>query len=265
MKNTRSLPLTLLATIIAVMVLAAACGGSDSVDVGDAGPDPTDAPSDGAADRGTRPSLKGIWVLQSFTSEGADVKLPASAIDMEIELGRIGGTGGCNTFGGAIEAADDGSLVITDMSWTEMACMDSGRMDFESAYLPALAGVNRWEASPDGIVFSSDSAVLSFAPGEPPTTLALEGTVWTFDTVFSGQGVERTASSTDQSKPSVAMVITGGVATLTSDDCGSIALDLNYEDGIDGNLNVGDATTKPACDDPESNMTGRSVGGGIAW
>lgn len=259
MTNHRPLPLSSLIPFLVVVLLAAACGGSDSVDIGDGGaaqPDPTDAPGDGAIDGDTtRPTLRGIWVLRSFTLDGADVPLPEGPIDMEIELGRIGGTGGCNSFGGTIDAADDGGLAIGEMGWTEMACADPTRMDFESAYLPALTRVNRWEASPTGIVFRSDSAVLTYAPGDPPTTLPLEGTVWTFDTVFSGAGVDRAASSTDQSQPQVSVVIDDGVATLTAADCGTIMLPLNYETGSEGNLNVGDDVDVPSCDQPGSNMT----------
>ena len=257
MKTNRSFPLTLLATIGLVVLLAAACGSSESVDVGDGGdavPGTTAPPDDGAAAGGTRPTLKGIWVLQSFTLDGVDVAVPDGPIDMEIELGQIGGTGGCNSFGGQIEAGDDGSLRITEMAWTEMACLDSGRMDFEASYLPALAGVTGWAASPDGIVFSSDTAVLTYTPGEPPTTLAFEGTVWTLDTIFSGDGVNRAASTTDQSRPQVTAVIVDGAVTLSSDDCGPFTLALGYEDGVDGNLTVGETTTKPTCDDPASNM-----------
>jgi hypothetical protein len=175
---------------------------------------------------------------------------------MEIELGLIGGTGGCNSFGGTFDAADDGSLTIIEMSWTEMACADPARMDFESTYLTALSGVSRWEAAPDGISFSSADAVLTYRPGAPPTTLPLEETVWTFDTIYSGEGVERAASTTDRSKPDVTAVIADGVITLTADDCGPITLSLNYEPGVDGNLNVADKDLrdKPGCDDPASNM-----------
>lgn len=255
--------LHLVAAMLILTLVSNACGSSETVDVGDAQPGTTAAPSDDASSgSGTRPTLKGIWVLRSFTLDGVDVPLPDDTIDMEIELGRIGGTGGCNSFGGQIDAADDGGLTITDMAWTEMACAEPGRMAFESSYLPALAGVAEWNASPDGITFSSDSAVLTFEPGEPPTTLPFENTTWTFDTIFSGSGVERAASTTDQSKSEVTAVIADGAVTLTADDCGPISLRINHEDGSDGNLNVVDKDTadKPSCADPTSNMTAAIAG-----
>ena len=244
--------------MLAIAMISSACGSSETVDVGDSQPGTTAAPTDDASDQGgTRPTLKGVWVLRSFTLDGVDVPLPDGTIDMEIELGQIGGTGGCNSFGGQIDAADDGGLTITNMAWTEMACADAGRMGFESSYLPALGGVTRWEASPDGIIFSSDTAVLTFEPGEPPTTLPFQNTTWTFDTIFSGSGVERAASSTDHSAPEVTAIIADGTVTLVADDCGPISLRINYEDGFDGNLNVADKdiADRPACDDPAPNMT----------
>lgn len=251
--------LHLVAAILIVAMTSISCGSSDTVDVGgtDTPPDSGDSGSDAGSSGGTRPTLKGVWVLQTFELDGADVPLPDGAIDMTIEAGRIGGTGGCNSFGGQIDAADDGTLTITEMAWTEMACADNSRMDFESNYLPALAGATRWDAGPDGITFSSDSASMSYAPGEPPATLPLVDTTWTFDTVYSGSGVYRSASSTDMSRPEVTMVVSAGSATLTSDECGPLTVPLNVEDGVDGNLAVADEARadKPECEDPESNMT----------
>ena len=247
----------LLVMLALTLTLLAACGSSETVDVGDGDDvqDQSTTTTDARDDGGTRPTLKGLWVLDTLTVDGADVTVP-DGIDMEIELGRIGGTGGCNSFGGRIDAADDGTLVLAELGWTEMACADSERMDFETTYLTALTEVDRWEASPEGISFISADVVLAYRPGQPPTTLPLEATVWTLDTIFSGEGVERAASTTDQSKPQVTVVIGDDAATLTSDDCGSIVIPLNYEPGVDGNLNVGDKELqdKPTCEDPASNM-----------
>ncbi len=261
MKRNRYLALAL---FLVVALLASACGSDDDlVDVGAGGDDgsvPTttsddDSTNDGT-DSGTRPTLRGLWLLQSFTLDGTEVPLPAGTIDMTIEDGRIRGTGGCNSFGGQIDVTDRGGLAIIEMAWTEMACAETDRMDFEAKYLPALAGATSWTASPEGITFSSDTAKIAYGPGEPPATLPLEGTAWELDTVFAGSGVERTASTTDQSKPSVMLVLEDGVATLTADDCGPITVPLNYEPGTDGNLVVVDreASDKPSCDDPASNM-----------
>ena len=245
-----------------VAMASISCGSSDTVDVGGADPTPTtnpgagDSGDDAGSSGGTRPTLKGVWVLRSFTLDGTDVALPGDVIDMTIERGRITGTGGCNGFGGEIDAGDDGTLTITDMSWTEMACADAERMDFESSYLPALAGATRWDADPDGISFSSSSAVMVYEPGEPPATLPLMDTTWILDTVYSGSGVDRAASTTDMARPEATMVVSDGVATLTADDCGPFTVAIAVEPGVDGNLAVADAgrDDKPECD-PGSNMT----------
>ena len=254
MTTKRTLPL--LAAVLFLLVLAAAaCGSSEErVDTGADDAPASDEPDADTTDDTTRPGLAGIWILDSFVLDGASVDLPARPIDMEIAAGRIDGTGGCNGFGGTLDAGDDGSLRITEMAWTEMACPDT--MDFETRYLPALAEVNRWEASPAGITLSGDRATLTYSPGEPPADLPLETTAWLFDTIFSGDGVERAASTTDQSMPPVTAVIADGAVTLTSDDCGSVVLPLAYEPGGDGNLNLPDVESvdAPGCDDPASNM-----------
>jgi len=123
----------LLVMLALTLTLLAACGSSDTVDVGDGDdvPDQSTTTTDARDDGGTRPTLKGLWVLDTLTVDGADVTVP-DGIDMEIELGRIGGTGGCNSFGGRIDAADDGTLVLAELGWTEMACAASERTDFET-------------------------------------------------------------------------------------------------------------------------------------
>lgn len=239
----------LVSLMACLAVAAAACGGGEAVDNSDPGGD------------GTRPSLAGLWELTDLTVDGVGVALPdGAALEMTIEAGRIGGSGGCNSFGGSIDAADDGTLSLVEVAWTEMACAQRARMDFESTYLGALVGVNRWEADPTGISFLSDGAILRYSPGADPIDLALEGTSWQFDTIFSGDGVARAASSTDQSVPQVSLTITGGSAVLSADGCDDVTFHVNHEGGAEGNLALPDPSQLQTggCDSP--NMTDAIAG-----
>lgn len=262
--NSQAFPLRLLVAVAVFTVVIAACG-DDNVDVV-GGPDSSTSDgsasdggsgSDGGASGGTRPSLAGDWVLTSATIDGAVVELPAEAvIDVTIERGLISGNGGCNGFGGSIAAADDGSLRLAAVSITEMACLPLSILDFETGYVQALVAATEWEVTPTGLIFRGEGTELRYEPGAPPVHLALEGTIWTFDTIFDGVGVDRAASTPRQDKPPVTMVLANGEVTLRSDDCGDVIFAFNYESGgTEGNVSVPDRDAAVAeCSDRESNM-----------
>ena len=232
------------AFVAIALALLAACG-SDTVDVGDQTGDDT------------RPTIAGTWVLTALTIDGTEVALPADrSFDLNIDQGQIGGSGGGNTFGGAIDNADDGTMSIVELSWTEMACEPLSILDFEIEYLTALSAVTKWEADPDGITFGSATVSIRYEPGAQPVHLPLVGSTWTFDTILSGDGVSRAASSTDLSLPEVTLVIGADSGTLSSSDCGTLTFPFNYEDGRDGNVSIPDRELADlqSCDG-DSNMT----------
>jgi heat shock protein HslJ len=106
-------------TLLAVLILAllAACAGP-------AGPAP------GVVElEGTR------WVLDTLNGEPP---VPGSEITLQFEDGNLGGSAGCNSYGGSYEATD-GRLSIPEIVRTEMACLEpEGVMEQEDAYLAAL-------------------------------------------------------------------------------------------------------------------------------
>ncbi|MCP3992415.1 MAG: META domain-containing protein [Actinomycetia bacterium] len=247
MRYLRFCVLSLFAT---TALFLASCGGDDDVIVlSDDHKDGTDT-TDGSD---TRPSIAGDWQLVSLTVDAVSVDLPAGVdLDITIEDGSIQGLGGCNHFGGSITVEDDGTLHIDEMFSTEMAC---DVLDFETIYLPALALASQWEASPEGLTFRGEGSEMRYVQLEAAPPLALEETVWTFDTIFDGEGVNRTASTPRLDKPEVTLVIADGQATLTSEDCEVVGFALNYEPGVDGNIAAPDLDgLNVACDDAESNM-----------
>jgi heat shock protein HslJ len=264
-------PFRLFLLIVALIFTLAACGSDDDSvsagsDDGDADLPAADAAdgsdSSGAAGGGaTRPWIGGEWALQSLTVAGIDVTVPANAgVNLTINgPDSISGSAGCNSINGAILAPfdddrDGGPLTITDLAMTEMAC---DLLDFEIQYVDALLAATEWElAPPSGLVFRGDGVELTYGIGAPQADVALENTVWLFDTIFDGEGVERTASSTRADKPQVTVIIAAAEATLTSDDCGTVTLGAGYEaGGSDGPITFeGTEAAFAACEDPESNM-----------
>ncbi len=244
----RPLRFRVLSLFAVLALLLAACGDDDVIVQSSGITDGTDAPDDS----GTRPSIAGDWRLVSLTVDTAGVDLPVGVdLDVTIDSGSIQGLGGCNRFGGSITAEDDGTMRIDEIFSTEMACEV---LDFETIYLPALAGANQWEVTPDGLTFRGDGTEMNYAQLEAAPPLALEETVWTFDTIFDGEGVNRTASTPRLDLPEVTLVIADGQATLTSEDCGVVGFALNYEPGVDGNIAIPDPDGLDVACDAESNM-----------
>lgn len=268
--------LVLLAGLAAVTIVLAACGSGDddltTTDPGSSGLNDDDGGdgSDGDAASGgaTRPWIGGTWVLQSVTGSDAPVTIPAGAT-LELTItgpDQIDGDAGCNSFGGRIDAPfdgdrDGGTLSISDMFWTEMACEN---LDFEVVYLDLLMQVDQWElAPPSGLVLRGDGIELVYGIGEPPPELSLESSTWILDTVFDGEGMERTASSVRVDKPDVAMTVTGQTLTLISDGCAPIEVTVEADDGTGGPFLVAEPDGLAGlvdCDDAESNLVTAAEG-----
>ncbi len=273
----RRLPM-LVALLAVLAVVAAACGSDDtSTEAGSDASDPSDESDasdesddnnagDGAGDGGdaasggTRAWIAGSWVLQSATGPDGPLALPPVELDLTITgPDQVEGNAGCNSFGGTISApfdddADAGPLTLDELFITEMACE---YLDVELAYVDLLTSVDRWElAPPSGLIFRGEGVELVYGIGAAPAEVPLEQTLWVFDTIFDGEGVERTASSTRSDKPEVTATFAGGVLTVEADDCGPIEIAVTYEPGAaDGPLAVADGTEPVAdCDDPESNL-----------
>ncbi len=273
--------LFLLAGLAAATLLLAACGGDGDDDVSASDPstsgladgDGGDAASGGAASGGaTRPWIGGTWALQSVTDGDAPVAIPTGA-PLELTIAgpdQIDGDAGCNAFSGRIDAPfdgdrDGGSLSISDMSWTEMGC---DNLDFEGVYLDLLMQVDQWElAPPSGLVFRGDGVELVYSIGDPPAELSLQSSTWILDTVFDGEGMERTASSVRVDKPDVTMTVAGETLTLAADGCAPIEVAVEADDGTGGPFLVAEPESLAGlvdCDDPESNLVTAIDGVAIA-
>ena len=243
-------PVRLLVLVVALALVAVACSDDADTDVGNAGDDSGDAGDDATGDDITRPGLAGEWILVAVTVDDAPVTVPAHDIDMRIELGEIGGDSGCNSFGGRIDAADDGALTLDELAWTEMACIDpAGVMEFESTYLQLLATVNRWEVTPDNLVLTAPTGEIRYVLAPPSVHEALMDTVWELDTFFEGTGPERAATNRAD-MTGLTLVVGLSETTLTGPGCDGAVIASEFDGDHEGEFVTGagdDVPTNPEC------------------
>ena len=86
------------------------------------------------------------WALVSLNG---DDLIGDRAMTLRIGETSIAGSGGCNTYGGSYTTSED-SLHLSDVYWTEMACMEpEGIMEQEQAYFQALMATARYQIAGD--------------------------------------------------------------------------------------------------------------------
>ena len=100
-----------------------------------------------------RDPVSGAWVVDELTLDGERIELdPSWPITLAVDAGTISGSAACNQYGGAIDVSFDaghGRFVVSELSWTEMAC-EPHIMELEQAFLSALQAVDSYEAA-DGL------------------------------------------------------------------------------------------------------------------
>lgn len=171
--------LSLLTLLPFVLVACAENGGSDT----DVGTDPAD--------------LTGVtWQLDGSSIASLMSDPPQDAVvTLELADGQAHGTAACNSYGGAYQASDDGSIAFESFSVTEMAC-DEPLMALEAAYLTELGRVTGFSVEGD-LVLTGGDITLTFSAIPPPEPLPLVGTAWKLTTIASGDTVSSTIAGTD--------------------------------------------------------------------
>lgn len=187
----------LLATVAVVL---GSCG--DDASDSSAGPPPvtdtaatdtstTDTSTTGTATTGDDTPgdiVDGAWDVVSLQLDGSTVQLIADwPVTMTIDGDRIGGTAACNSYGGAVVIDNGaGAFSVNDLAQTEMACLDDGVMEVESAFLTALAQVDSFVVG-DDLVLSGDGVVVELNRQPEVVDAELAGTTWALDTVITGE------------------------------------------------------------------------------
>ena len=139
-----------------------------------------------------------VWVLDEPSISRLVADVPSGTqVTLTFEDGQAHGSAACNSYGGAYQAGDDGSLSFDEFAVTQMAC-DPPLMTLETAYLEVLGGVSAFEVGSSGdLSLSNGDATLTFARQATPEPLPLVGTTWTLSSISSGDVVTSVISGTE--------------------------------------------------------------------
>jgi heat shock protein HslJ len=95
--------------------------------------------------------------------------VPGSSVTLQFEVdGQVGGSGGCNSYGGQYEVQDN-TISFSQVMSTLMACADESVNQQEQQYFQALQTAGRFEVTGDQLTiwYNGDQGVLNFAKGTP--------------------------------------------------------------------------------------------------
>jgi heat shock protein HslJ len=132
-------PTVMLAVLISLSLMVAACGGS--------------SPSTSASHDASVPAtLAGThW---SVLSVGGRTSVAGHAPTMAFDGTRVQGSGGCNTYGGSYAyVAETGTLTFGELQSTLMGCLGP-QGDFEGVFLSGLGGPMRVTAAGDQLTLT---------------------------------------------------------------------------------------------------------------
>jgi heat shock protein HslJ len=199
--------------------------------------------ADGEPDGGSESPgpVEGVtWVLDGSSIDALVDDAPVDArVTALFEDGEVGGSAGCNLYGGFYDLAEDGALAIEIGGPTEMAC-DEPLMALDQAYVAELGDVTSTSATDETLVLEGGGGTLTY---EAEQQLPLEGTSWRLDGITTG---------TD----AVSSVLAGTEVTARFEDgtmSGSSGCNT-YTGGytVDGDaIEIADlASTARACADP---------------
>jgi heat shock protein HslJ len=100
--------------------------------------------------------LAGNWLLDTIGDAVAVSSIIAGTDPtLEITDGEISGSTGCNSFIGSLRSDADGTFIVSEMGWTEMAC-EQGVMRQEQQILDILSNAVRYEIEGDKLLISTD-------------------------------------------------------------------------------------------------------------
>ncbi|HEX5810063.1 MAG TPA: META domain-containing protein [Anaerolineales bacterium] len=96
------------------------------------------------------------WSLVSFGAPGAEQPLvEGSTITLMLAGGQAGGSGGCNSYGGTYQV-DGNSITFSEITRTEMACLEEGVTEQEQRYFEALETASEYRVEGDQLHITYD-------------------------------------------------------------------------------------------------------------
>jgi heat shock protein HslJ len=109
------------------------------------------------------------WFLRGLSVDGKKFDVPADQQNTTLQFvpdGSINGTGGCNSFSGSFQAAQDGKMHFEKVNSTLMACENG--MDQESAYFSAMAKVEQFKIQEGKLILTSADGQTALIFARPP-------------------------------------------------------------------------------------------------
>jgi heat shock protein HslJ len=94
---------------------------------------------------------------------------PGSSVTLQFEAdGQVGGSGGCNSYGGQYEVQDN-TISFSQIMSTLRACADESVNQQEQQYFQALQTAGRFEVAGDQLTiwYNGDQGMLSFVKAAP--------------------------------------------------------------------------------------------------
>jgi heat shock protein HslJ len=192
-----------------------------------------------------------LWSLVSIADSEIDIEPSAS---IGFGEGEIGGTTGCNTFGGSYRVVPDADTIsIGPLRSTLAACPSNGLAARERAMMASLQVAVRYRITSEGLEFlNANGEVLSAYDTVEP---ALTGTTWTVIGYNTGtQAVRSVIGDTE-----LTLEFDESETVSGSSGCNTFSgiFETNGEYTVVGGqtLSIGEvATTKAACAQPEGVM-----------
>lgn len=120
------------------------------------------------------------WDVVSY---GGQTPLPDAPITLSFEAEELGGTTGCNHYGGPY-TTEGASFSVGELVSTQIFC--EGLMDQEAAYLNMLRAAQSITLDDGRLTIHTAEGNLVF---EPATDLTLEGQAWTLSAIVEGEVV----------------------------------------------------------------------------
>jgi heat shock protein HslJ len=102
------------------------------------------------------------WQLRDM--DGRDL-ITGSVLTLEFKEQRMSGLSGCNSLAGGYQLTGD-KIKIEALAMTEMACVDDGIMQQESAYVELLSTVETYQKTDEvlALLNADGKVVLSYVP-----------------------------------------------------------------------------------------------------
>jgi putative lipoprotein len=109
------------------------------------------------------------WQLSGYTS-GGESHTPLEGAPITLEFSSptdVGGSGGCNSFGGTY-TVDEDAIDFSELASTMMACEDDALMDQEAWFFETLATVERYNIAAGDLILHTADGTMRFAPVSAP-------------------------------------------------------------------------------------------------